>query len=86
MYVKILLQNIWRFNIDWDEKIPAELSVKWYKWVKALPDIENLKIPRCYLKHFPNYNNIEIQLHTFVDASRDGYAAVCYLRLKKGAT
>lgn len=83
MYVKTLMQNIWRFKIDWDGQISAELSVNWNKWVKTLPDIDNLKIPRCNLRYFPNYDNIEIHLHTFVDAGSDGYAAVCYIRIKR---
>ncbi|XP_075155417.1 uncharacterized protein LOC142228787 [Haematobia irritans] len=29
------------------------------------------------------FANLEVQLHMFVDASEDGYAAVCYLRLRQ---
>lgn len=48
-----------------------------------MPCIQHIKIPRCYLKNLPNYDGVEVQLHTFVDASKDGYAAVCYFRLIK---
>ncbi|XP_075163374.1 uncharacterized protein LOC142236009 [Haematobia irritans] len=86
MYVKILLQEVWRSKIDWDMEIPDSLMVKWTQWIKILPDMQNLKIPRCYLQYFMNYSDVEVQLHTFVDASRDGYAAVCYFRLMKDST
>ncbi|XP_058977874.1 uncharacterized protein LOC131802204 [Musca domestica] len=35
---------------------------------------------------FDTHTDTEVQLHTFVDASKDGYAAVCYFRLKKNDT
>ncbi|XP_075157949.1 uncharacterized protein LOC142231217 [Haematobia irritans] len=84
MYVKILLQEVWRAKIDWDQEIPGNLMVKWTQWLNVLPSIEAIKIPRCYLQTIsPNYVNLEVQLHMFVDASKDGYAAVCYLRLRQ---
>lgn len=86
MYVKVLMQEVWRSKIYWDEQIPPELIPKWTQWVKTVRDIYKIKIPRCYLKLFHNYEGVNIQLHTFVDASKDGYAAVSYLRLQKGDT
>lgn len=55
--------------------------VKWSRWLSFLPKIENISIPRCYLQTFRSYNNAEVQLHTFADASENGYAAVSYLRI-----
>lgn len=86
MYVKILMQEVWRAKIEWDESIPLELNRKWIQWVNILPEIQNIKIPRCYLRSFDTHTDTEVQLHTFVDASKDGYAAVCYFRLKKNDT
>ncbi|XP_075157968.1 uncharacterized protein LOC142231235 [Haematobia irritans] len=68
MYVKVLMQDVWRAKTNWDEPIPNELVQKWTQWVKILPDIQKIKIPRCYLKDLHNYDGVEIQLHTFVDA------------------
>ncbi|XP_075162768.1 uncharacterized protein LOC142235399 [Haematobia irritans] len=82
MYLKILLQEIWRSGVSWDEPIKDDQLVKWRKWLQYLPDLETIKIPRCYLKSLGNYNNTNLQLHTFVDASENGYAAVAYLRIE----
>ncbi|XP_065356348.1 uncharacterized protein LOC135950740 [Calliphora vicina] len=79
-------QEVWRSKIDWDEEIPNELMNKWTQWVNILPKIQQIKIPRCYLQSLPNYDGVDVQLHTFVDASKDGYAAVCYFRLIKNKT
>lgn len=84
MYVKTLLQEVWRSKTEWDEEISPVLSSKWRQWIDVLPSVQHIKIPRCYLQVFSDYNNTDINLHTFVDASKDGYAAVCYLRLLKG--
>ena len=86
MYVKVLLQEVWRSKIDWDENIFEELMHKWIQWLEILPNIQQIKIPRCYLQTFKSYDDVEVQLHTFVDASKEGYAAVCYFRLIKHYT
>ncbi|XP_037303564.1 uncharacterized protein LOC115446067 [Manduca sexta] len=45
---KILLQETWKSNIDWDENITEDIRVKWIKWLKLLKTINNIRIPRCY--------------------------------------
>ncbi|XP_055918440.1 uncharacterized protein LOC129950533 [Eupeodes corollae] len=77
MYVKILLQEIWRSKIDWDDEIKDEEYHKWLKWTYHLSKIEELRIPRCYVSS--DWGS-EIQLHIFVDASENGFAAVAYIR------
>ncbi|XP_059221875.1 uncharacterized protein LOC131996320 [Stomoxys calcitrans] len=72
MYVKVLMQDVWRSKIKWDEKISPEIESKWKQWINIIPDIQTLKIPRCYLQHFDNFRDVKVQLHTFVDASKDG--------------
>ncbi|XP_055844833.1 uncharacterized protein LOC129911149 [Episyrphus balteatus] len=79
MYVKVLLQDIWRSKVDWDEEIKDSEYTNWLKWVKFLPSMETLQIPRCYITHNPK-SDFERQLHVFVDASENGFAAVAYLR------
>ncbi|XP_075170474.1 uncharacterized protein LOC142242837 [Haematobia irritans] len=85
MYLKIVLQEIWRSSIGWDESIKTPQAEKWLKWVSYLPQIRELEIPRCYLQTLKNYNNGNVELHTFVDASENGYAAVAYFRITSGS-
>ncbi|XP_073831625.1 uncharacterized protein [Musca autumnalis] len=79
--LKILFQEIWRSGIEWDEPLNRDLAEKWEKWKRKLPLIAALEIPRCYSDHLQEAD--EIQLHIFVDAGEFGYAAICYLRIKK---
>ncbi|XP_054087075.1 uncharacterized protein LOC128921986 [Zeugodacus cucurbitae] len=84
-YAKVILQGIWRAGCDWDVPIPDDQFTKWLKWIKFIPKIESLRIPRCYMR--TTIDGVpQITLHTFVDASESSYAAVCYLRYSYGDT
>ncbi|XP_075167626.1 uncharacterized protein LOC142239729 [Haematobia irritans] len=77
IYAKILLQDIWRSRVGWDEPIQRAESDKWWNWVKVLPKMSSIRIPRCY----PLANKAEkLELHIFVDASIDAYSAAAYFR------
>ncbi|XP_058449233.1 uncharacterized protein LOC131429200 [Malaya genurostris] len=80
MYLKILLQEVWRSGVQWDEDINDEAFHKWLKWIKVLPQVENVQVPRCYSLDSSPGDSDDTQLHTLVDASENGMAAVCYLR------
>lgn len=82
--VKILLQKIWRSSIDWDEHISAEHYADWLMWTKLLPAVGKIEIPRCYTKGVVLTDDHSIQLHIFVDASENAYAAVAYFRFNLG--
>lgn len=83
MFLKILLQEIWRSGVQWDQQIGDEQFEKWRRWLKELSKVESVSIPRCYrLLTSPDATNT-IQLHIFVDASIDGYAAVAYFRFEE---
>lgn len=75
---KIIQQDIWRSGVTWDQQIHHEQHKLWCKWVKCLLYINNLSINRCY----PQLVNVlSTQLHIFVDAGINAYAAVAYLRM-----
>ena len=46
--IKILLQDIWRSGIGWDDQLNKTLEAKWRQWKATIPLIKNVKIPRCY--------------------------------------
>ncbi|XP_062716205.1 uncharacterized protein LOC134291874 [Aedes albopictus] len=78
---KILIQEVWRTETDWDSRIPKELAATWLEWIAILKKLGELRIPRCY---FPGYDpkSLEtLELHVFVDASAQAFAAVAYLRI-----
>ncbi|XP_036345739.1 uncharacterized protein LOC118754983 [Rhagoletis pomonella] len=83
IFAKIILQEIWRSACGWDDRIPDEQFTKWLRWIRLIPKIENMRIPRNYIRtEFDSPPQIE--LHTFVDASESSYAAVSYMRYSDG--
>ncbi|XP_062557206.1 uncharacterized protein LOC134222069 [Armigeres subalbatus] len=78
---KILIQNIWRSGVSWDQRIIDSDFTNWKRWIKLVPELQKVHIPRCY---FPNYDRKSyesLQLHVFVDASEVAYCGVAYFRI-----
>ncbi|XP_070067166.1 uncharacterized protein [Drosophila virilis] len=44
---KIILQNIWRFNIGWDDDLTNEDEADWQHWLDLLSNLNAVRIPRC---------------------------------------
>ncbi|XP_043471613.1 uncharacterized protein LOC122504525 [Leptopilina heterotoma] len=75
---KLLLQNVWRSKIGWDEELLKNEYVQWQEWIADLTKMEDYRIPRHYFNTMKNPGNLE--LHVFSDASDKAYSAVAYLR------
>lgn len=46
IHAKVLIQEIWRHDIGWDDQLPNSIKSKWFNWVQHLKTVENLHIPR----------------------------------------
>ncbi|XP_037828693.1 uncharacterized protein LOC119616432 [Lucilia sericata] len=79
--LKILIQEIWRTGIAWDEELTDTLDKRWCSWKSTIQQITSIRIPLCYSPTMQTAD--EVQLHTFVDASENAYAAICYLLITK---
>lgn len=78
---KMLIQEIWRTRIGWDDALPIEIMSSWKRWIEVIRKLRSVKIPRCY---FPNYDDNSydtLQLHIFVDASESAYCSVAFFRI-----
>ena len=42
---KILMQEIWRAGLDWDDSLSSDLSIKWKDWSTELSQLSNVIIP-----------------------------------------
>ncbi|XP_038120879.1 uncharacterized protein LOC119770308 [Culex quinquefasciatus] len=73
--IKILYQQLWLFDVNWDDSLPPAVKAEWQEVRSTLHLLENMRIPR-YLSPFRG----RIQLHGFSDASEQAYAAVVYAR------
>ncbi|XP_055597343.1 uncharacterized protein LOC129747259 [Uranotaenia lowii] len=77
---KIILQEIWRSGIQWDERIEDNIFHRWQQWTALFPNIQKLQFPRCYFSTASAALYHRLELHIFVDASEDAYAAAAYFR------
>lgn len=67
-------------SLGWDDPLPEELASGWQRWKTALPDLQNVSIPRClHPVHFSPTTKAEI--HAFSDASQRAIGVAVYLRL-----
>ncbi len=77
---KQILQVMCRDNVDWDDPIPDEIYYRWQRWRSDLPLIERMKVSRCVKP--PGFGEpVDVQVHSFSDASEKGLGQVSYLRL-----
>ncbi|XP_043477349.1 uncharacterized protein LOC122508206 [Leptopilina heterotoma] len=74
---KIILQDLWRSQLGWDDGVPENIRKMWVDYHAQLPVLNGWSIDRHML--MPEATNI--QLHGFSDASMKAYGACIYLRV-----
>lgn len=79
--LKLILQELWRLKLSWDDELPPEILRLWSQWYSELPKL-TVQIPRRIIP-FSEGEVIDIQIHSFSDASQRGYGAAIYLRVKR---
>ena len=77
---KLLLQDLCRRGLGWDDEVPDLHLTRWRAWVDDLPKISRIAIERC-VKPVESSDITSCQIHHFCDASQVAYGAVSYLRL-----
>ncbi|XP_014209356.1 uncharacterized protein LOC106640009 [Copidosoma floridanum] len=71
---KLILQELWLHQLDWDTSLNDDLSQHWLTFNQHLRGVEDLSIPR-----WPGILLNQIwHLHGFYDASKRAYAAAIY--------
>ena len=73
---KIIIQDIWRLNVGWDETLPIEIYERWREFRKEITFLENVRIQRW----IGTSKEIQQELHGFSDASERAYGAAIYVR------
>ncbi|XP_078352443.1 uncharacterized protein LOC144637184 [Oculina patagonica] len=76
---KVILQDLCRKKLEWDDPIPYEEKSRWLKWLQDLSKLEQFSVDRCF-KPQNLGRTMSLQRHHFSDASQQGYGAVSYLR------
>ena len=75
---KILIQQLWEENFEWDETVTENLSEKWTQLAKDIENATEFIFQRYYFSN-TSTNTSPPTLHIFTDASLKAYGAVAYL-------
>ncbi|XP_041782000.1 uncharacterized protein LOC121598785 [Anopheles merus] len=77
---RMMMQDLWRDNLKWDDELNETQYNKFKRWTALLPSIHSLRIPRCYFGVNASNTHAPLQLHIFTDASELGYGCAAYFR------
>ncbi|XP_058456653.1 uncharacterized protein LOC131434039 [Malaya genurostris] len=80
---KILLQDIWRTGIKWDDSVNDKHFERWLRWIDLIKQVSSFRIPRCYFHDASAMLYDSLQAHVFVDASEAAYSAALYFRIRR---
>ncbi|XP_065197167.1 uncharacterized protein LOC135828673 [Sycon ciliatum] len=73
---KLILQEVWRLNLDWDDPLPNSIHDAWSTVATEMDVASTFTVPRyCSLPSAETHS-----LHIFCDASQSAYAAAAYLK------
>ncbi|XP_029055232.2 uncharacterized protein LOC114882514 [Osmia bicornis bicornis] len=73
---KIVMQQLWKSAIDWDDLVPQLIKQAWLEIKDELHLLNNFAVPRLIALH----EAIALELHGFSDASEKAYGACLYIR------
>lgn len=73
---KIFIQELWKTNLKWDQKLPAAMQSTWMDISTKVSEALSTKLNR---NDNPSINSTCDSLHVFTDASRQAYGACVYL-------
>ncbi|XP_018374629.1 PREDICTED: uncharacterized protein LOC108768626 [Trachymyrmex cornetzi] len=75
---KILMQETWKAEVDWDSQLPDDILHKWERFQGELSSSTFFRIPRRISSQPISQ---EVMLYGFCDASQDAYGACLYVQV-----
>ena len=79
---KLIIQECWKRNLDWDDPLPCDLLSRFEKWQKELYLIKDIQVPRFY--GFNEHKQDTVELYMFTDSSQLAYGTCAYFRNIQG--
>lgn len=74
---KLLVQAIWKAQLEWDEIVPEHIAEQWKNIWATIKELERVKLPRW----IQTIRVSKIQLHGFADSSGQAYGGGIYVRI-----
>ncbi|KAH7695391.1 Pao retrotransposon peptidase family protein [Aphelenchoides avenae] len=78
LLAKLVIQEVWKAEYDWDDKVSEEHALL---WKEAIKDFHNtiIRIPR----RIATGKITSVEVHVFTDGSSQAYGFTAYLRIKE---
>lgn len=76
MMAKCFMQLLWTTRYSWDQPLPIHWADKWHTFVADTQNLTKISI----LQAFQFLLTYTIEIHSFADASKNGYATIVYFR------
>lgn len=76
LFAKILIKELWKRKLNWDDEAPLSIQNSWKKYIEELHLLEQFNVPRHLQINLKN----QIVLIGFADASEMAYGACIYFR------
>lgn len=76
---KLLVQELWKSNLNWDDPVSPEITEMWNSLWSSIDSLNQVRIPR-WVK---TQAKVQVQLHGFADSSGSAYGCCIYLRAKQ---
>ncbi|KAL7293995.1 hypothetical protein TKK_0012568 [Trichogramma kaykai] len=80
LLAKMLVQDLWRAKLEWDEELPESMSRRWLSIRQDLSTLTEVSIPRWI---GVGATDTSFTVHAFANASRRAMAAVAYSRVEE---
>ncbi|GFY33090.1 gag-pol protein [Trichonephila clavipes] len=73
---RTIMQRMWKQQLQWDERVPPDITLEWEQLAKVVQLVKDIKIPRFLFVDSDN----QFHLFGFSDASEEACAAAIYCR------
>jgi hypothetical protein len=73
---KIIMQSLWKEELDWDSPVPDHITIAWNSFVETITLLREIKVPRVIFHQ--DYD--DFQCHGFADSLTKAYGCAIYLR------
>lgn len=75
---KLLMQNIWKAKLEWDEIVSPDIAKLWESMWSTINELSAIRIPRW----IGTKKGANCQLHGFADSSGKAYGCAIYIRIE----
>lgn len=73
---KLILQEIWKENVEWDQSVPSVIAQRWQEFSSNLSQINEISIQRSIHQ---SVSTVRGSIHVFCDSSTVAYGVVAYM-------